>query len=132
MNPRSHLSSNMMFLTGISQPSNPDVGYLLAETIQPSNPDVGYLLAETILRIASAFCFAHICFGRFCHKESLPRNLEYFVRLPTCRACEISISLKLLLWTWSYHRDEWTNSKIGQIERDEKYLFIGRNHKLYC
>jgi hypothetical protein len=113
MNPRSHLSSNMMFLTGISQPSNPDVGYLLAETIQPSNPDVGYLLAETIqpsnpdvgyllaetiLRIASAFCFAHICFGRFCHKESLPRNLEYFVRLPTWRACEISISLKLLLW----------------------------------
>ena len=76
-------SLNMMFLTGDSQPSNPD-----ADTSWPRQFSELHLnfLFYTYIR------WQHISL------EYLSRSLEYFVRLPTWKVLEISILLILPLW----------------------------------
>ena len=64
-------SLNMMFLTG---------------DLQPSNLDAEYLLAETILGIASKLSVLPYMLWQLLSQESLSRNLEYFLRIPTWRA----------------------------------------------
>jgi hypothetical protein len=69
-------SSNIMFLTGDSQ---------------PSNPDAEYLSAETILGIVSKLSVLPYTHWQLLSQEFLSRNLEYFVRLATWKELDVNI-----------------------------------------